>query len=109
MNLKFYYESLKEDAFAILPITFHLKGLDDPEYVKFKECYYTIQTENQMAKEKQHLTYPKNLWILKPGENTNKGRDIIVVENEDQIKAEIRSQQIVANRTFILQKYIERP
>lgn len=109
MNMKFYYESLKEDAFAILPITYHLKGLDDPEYTNFKECYYTIQTENSQAKDKKELTYPRNLWILKPGENTNKGRDIIVVENEDQIKSEIRSQQCVENRTFILQKYIERP
>ena len=112
MNLKYYYDSLKEDPFAILPITFHLKGLDDPEYKNFQESYADFSAQISCAKteaEKKNLTYPRNLWILKPGENTNKGRDIIVLENEEQVKAEVRSQSCVAGRTFILQKYIERP
>jgi hypothetical protein len=112
MNLKYYYDSLKEDPFAILPITFHLKGLADPEYKNFQESYADFAAQIICAKteaEKKNLTYPRNLWILKPGENTNKGRDIIVLENEEQVKAEVKTQSNVAGRTFILQKYIERP
>lgn len=112
MNLKNYYECLKEDPFAILPITFHLKGLDDPEYKNFKECFNSISQEIANAKtpeQKKDLKYHRNLWILKPGENTNKGRDIIVLENLDQINQNMGIQSSVENRTFILQKYIERP
>lgn len=41
--MKAYYDSVKENAFEHLPLTFHIKGLDDPEFKKFIE-YYNLRT-----------------------------------------------------------------
>lgn len=39
-NLKSYYESVGEDVFQVLPLTFHIKeGVSDPEFVRFQEFY----------------------------------------------------------------------
>ena len=62
--MKHYYEAIGEDPFNALPVTFHIKtGLDDPEWLKFQQYF-----ENN--KDKQ------NIWIIKPGENTNRGQGI---------------------------------
>jgi tubulin--tyrosine ligase len=63
-NMKSYYESIGEDPFDALPVTFHIKeGLDDPNYLVFKEYYETHKDAN-------------NIWITKPGECTNRGTGI---------------------------------
>lgn len=63
LNMRFYYESLGRDPFIALPITFHIKkGLDDPEYNKFKAFYDSFPAGCK-----------SNIWILKPGECTNRG------------------------------------
>jgi hypothetical protein len=42
INMKNYYESLNEDSFNYLPVTFHVKtGLTDPEFLRFKTYYDT--------------------------------------------------------------------
>ncbi len=51
----------------------------------------------------------KNIWIVKPGENTNRGVGISVQTKINEIKALVNSQSGNAQHTFILQKYIERP
>lgn len=51
----------------------------------------------------------RNMWILKPGENTNRGIGITVHTNVQEIKSIINSEAYNAQRTFILQKYIESP
>ena len=62
--MKHYYEAIGEDPFNALPVTFHIKeGLEDPEWIKFQQYYE--ENNNQ-----------KNIWILKPGENTNRGQGI---------------------------------
>jgi hypothetical protein len=51
----------------VLPLTFHIKtGLGDPEYADFKNTF------EEFAKN----TFFKNVWIVKPGENTNRGTGI---------------------------------
>lgn len=54
----------------------------------------------------------KNLWIIKPGENTNRGFGIIVARDLAHIK-ELISHQVTLNngnkRSYIVQKYIDRP
>jgi len=70
MNMKGYYEAIGEDPFIALPMTFHVKsGLHDPEFIKFKK-YYQEQAANN---RKDH-----NIWIIKPGECTNRGYGIQV-------------------------------
>jgi len=40
LNMKNYYEAQNKDPFYHLPVTFHVKqGVNDPEFVKFKEYY----------------------------------------------------------------------
>lgn len=88
----------------MLPLTFHLnKGVDDPQYTRFLNYYESIQQEK---KTKKHI---KNIWIVKPGENTNRGNGITVCYNLDDIKIRLKGRQRNSDgklRTFILQKYI---
>ena len=39
LNMRNYYEAVGEDISNSLPLTFHIKSLDDPEYSKFKDYY----------------------------------------------------------------------
>ena len=71
-----YYTSIKEDPFDYLPVTFHVKtGLDDPEFLRFK-AYQKELTEKQNAEEAEAdggKVKRDNIWIIKPGEGTNRG------------------------------------
>ena len=49
----------------------------------------------------------KDLWIIKPGENTNRGCGITVCRELAEIKKIISNTQI--KRSYIIQKYCERP
>jgi tubulin--tyrosine ligase len=43
----------------VFPVTFHIKtGTNDPEYYKLVQCIRDL---------------PKSVWIVKPGENSNRG------------------------------------
>lgn len=50
----------------------------------------------------------KNIWIVKPGENTNRGVGITVESDVSEIKSIVNSDG-GGQRTFILQRYIENP
>ena len=66
LNMRQYYEIQGLDVFSVLPVTFHIKNGDqDPEFVKFAE-YYQAEEEKRKGKF-------SNVWIIKPGENTNRG------------------------------------
>lgn len=70
-----YYSARGEQVFDYLPLTFHIKnGLEDDQYLHFLQHYYAIAKENKVGKGQ----YPHNAWIVKPGENTNRGNGIIV-------------------------------
>jgi hypothetical protein len=57
-----------------LPVTFHVKnGLDDPEFIRFKQNYDAAHGEKN------------NIWIIKPGENTNRGFGISVSKDYQEI------------------------
>ena len=46
-----YYESLGQDPFYNLPLTFHIKnGLADPEFATFKEHYYKLEADSKTRK-----------------------------------------------------------
>lgn len=51
----------------------------------------------------------KNIWICKPGENSNRGNGIAVVSNLDEIKFQIKNKNTTNNRSLIIQKYLEQP
>lgn len=87
--MKHYYEAIGEDPFNALPVTFHIKtGLDDPEWAKFQHYY-------ESNKDKQ------NIWIIKPGENTNRGQGIQVAKDFSEIKNIISESTRSNKRTCI--------
>jgi tubulin monoglycylase TTLL3/8 len=52
----------------------------------------------------------KELWIVKPGENTNRGCGITVCRELEQIKSIIVNHEVNGKRrSYIIQKYCERP
>jgi len=94
INLVNYYNAIGENPYLTLPLTFHIKqGLEDQEFIKFCEKF---QSEEG-----------KNTWIIKPGEYTNQGRKIQVVNTLDSIKKVVKAMK--KGRSFIIQKYIEQP
>lgn len=48
----------------------------------------------------------KSVWIVKPGENSNRGRGIEIFNNIKQIEEFISSQK---GSKFVIQKYIDNP
>ena len=67
---------------------------------------------------KRRYKVPRNVWIVKPGENTNRGNGINVSSNLSEIKSLVSNPGGAANsaaggevkeKTFIVQKYIDHP
>ncbi|OMJ78863.1 hypothetical protein SteCoe_21216 [Stentor coeruleus] len=106
MSLKTYHDACGKNIFDCHPITYHItNGEDDPEFIKFIEAY----NKQEKSKKKKKS---RNVWIIKPGENSNRGHGIQVCKNLNDIKAAIKENiDIRTNqpRTYILQKYIEKP
>lgn len=76
-NMRMYYDSIGKKVFDYLPLTFHIKeGLSDKEFLKFMEKFNELKTLNEDPEESK--TCRKNIWIVKPGENTNRGCGINV-------------------------------
>lgn len=99
-TMKAYYESTGQDIFGFMPLTFVVTDLDDPVYFEFLEKFMELE------ESKKHQTNISNLWILKPGENSNRGNGIQVVNTLEIIKHSIIP---TPGKTYILQKYIENP
>jgi tubulin monoglycylase TTLL3/8 len=100
--LSLYYSIISKDISQVVPLTFHVKkGKLDPEYLKFREAYL----ERKDDAEESSNTNNKNMWILKPGENTNRGEGIFVSKNLTVITERIGR----TTHTHIIQKYIEKP
>ncbi|CAD8121618.1 unnamed protein product [Paramecium sonneborni] len=114
-NMKHYYQIIKEDYNKLLPVTFHVqKGINDIEYQKFLE-YFNRRTDEikeiertRDRKDKKKL--PINLWIIKPGELTNRGNGITVCNDLNEINKIINEEiQEGRPRTYIVQQYIDNP
>jgi tubulin---tyrosine ligase len=101
MNISNYYRAMGHDPFEVaIPLTFHIKSPNDPEYKHFIEVY---QKEAKASNS-------SNIWIIKPGENSNRGVGIQVADQLGEIRSLIHSMSASnGNRTTIVQKYIERP
>jgi len=108
INLKNYYEALGQDPFLSLPVTFHVKrGINDPEFARFKAYYDAAESAaNDPEGEKGGS---KNIWIIKPGENTNCGKDITVAKEFEEIKELVTEATQTARHTCIVQRYVHNP
>ena len=72
------------DLFDYLPLTYHIKdGLSDTAFNKFEETFNNPQNHPDLIK---YAAMGKDLWIVKPGENTNRGCGINVCRELSEIK-----------------------
>lgn len=75
--MSIYYRKLGYDPFQVaIPVTFHIKNQSDPEFQSFIRYY------NNLAKNKH-----ANVWIIKPGENSNRGNGIECADTLSEIKS----------------------
>ena len=98
-NLYSYYTLLNINPYDTLPRTFHVQYNEDEEWKKFIDYFHSNQ-----EKESKHF---QNIWIVKPGENSNRGNRIIVTKSLDEIKQKVPKEK--GKSSIIIQKYIERP
>ena len=73
-----------------------------------KDDEYDSEEDIEDEEEFYGVHIPKNIWIMKPGENSNRGTGIFVCNTMKEILNEVNlmSKQ---GHTNIIQKYIERP
>lgn len=101
INMKKYYDKLNLDVFDYLPTTFHIKDLDDPQFQNFKD--YFLETNQKCVSDEEE----KNIWIIKPGENTNRGIGITVMDSIEDIESYIVDlAKDEKHHTCIVQKYL---
>ena len=93
INLREYYKNIQEDLFQSIPETYHILNSQDAELQRFITRF----------EENPNL----NIWIIKPGENSNRGNGIIITDKLKVIISYIS--EFESNHTFIIQKYIENP
>ncbi|OMJ66932.1 hypothetical protein SteCoe_36053 [Stentor coeruleus] len=105
-SLKNYCQALNLDLLDFVPLTFHITlGEKDPEFAKFVEAF-----NNNFDNEKKKKS--NNVWIVKPGENSNRGQGITVSSSIEEIRIIVNDTSPTKNnqnRTYIIQKYIEKP
>ena len=70
-NLKKYYESEGLDPFTAIPVTFHVQGVRDKEFLRFKEYYFqqerSFENETENTDNTTESEIHANYWIVKPG------------------------------------------
>lgn len=95
-NLKHFYEIKGVNPWNSLPLTFHIKkGINDPQYNKFMKQYKKIKSELDKAQKnsspKKKLS--RNVWIVKPGELSNRGNGITVIDEIYELNTIIKSRE----------------
>ena len=88
INMRNYYTYCceNEDVFNTLPLTFHVKtGTQDQLFAKFKTYF---EQQKQLCSEDKDR---KNIWIIKPGENSITGKGITVEEELNKITQIVES------------------
>eukprot|EP00347_Sterkiella_histriomuscorum_P018082 403346857 len=101
-NIANYYKSKGLDPFEIaIPLSFHIRSLDQQKDEEYKRFLFEFQKLKQQGQQ--------NVWIIKPGENTNRGCGIQVSNSLSEIQSLLSELKIKSQRTFIVQKYIEKP
>ena len=96
--MKRYYEAVNDDVFNHLPLTFHVTNTNCREFKDFVLAYQLGSINNT-----------QNNWIVKPGENSNRGNGISLTNDMNTIMALTTSDKSPGFHTFIIQKYIEKP
>lgn len=94
--LHYYRDYLKTDPFDVIPMTYNVRGPEDPEFKRFW---------------REHGHDAKKVWIIKPGENSNRGNGIKLAQTS-RVAEMVRKKEKHANgqtKTYIIQSYINKP
>ena len=75
LNINKYLNRKNENVLNYIPMTFLIEGLYDEQFTKFQNFFEKIEQDklcinDLVNKEKQKS---RNVWIIKPGENSNRG------------------------------------
>lgn len=73
-----------------------------------EDSHEDSEEEREVEAIKLKFRTPLNTWIVKPGENTNRGNGISVVKDIRDVNSLINS-RYREERTYIIQKYIDYP
>jgi len=110
-NMKTLCEWKSEDVFDYLPHTFHIKdGVLDKEFARFEKYFRELQLS--LSADDGSEAKVNNTWIVKPGENTNRGSGIQYCVEFAQIKEIVSKCVYLPNgktRSYIIQKYLDKP
>ena len=89
-NLKKYCELVNLNVFDYMPVTFHIKNSMnihiDASYIEFARFYKNRQQGKRLKPEMLQDKSLKNIYIIKPGEETNRGRGICLESELEQIQ-----------------------
>ncbi len=113
-----------KECLEYMPTTFVIKNVSDMAVLKFRRIFdaivadnknavelteLQIETEKDVSQQKMEelsgMSAKNNMWILKPGENSNRGRGITVATDWKTIIEFVRDSDV----PIIVQKYIENP
>ncbi len=75
--MKAFYERQNKNVFDYLPVTFHVKRYGDEAWIDFSNYYFQDQSLHNGE---------KRLWIVKPGENSNRGNGITIYSDYNKIR-----------------------
>ena len=105
-NMQSFYLGEKKDPFLFVPLSFHV--VNGSKDTAFKKIVKAFQDFEERMKGDELLN---NLWIVKPGEATNRGIGIKVCGTIEEIALVIDEVKVKNNvkRTYIVQKYLYRP
>ncbi|CDW91004.1 tubulin-tyrosine ligase family protein [Stylonychia lemnae] len=100
-TMKQFYKSQDRDYRKIMPWTFKIELyekniLQNKQFIKFKKSFLDQESQNPQ----------NNLWILKPGENSNRGKGIVIMKDLKDILTFIEEQR---GQKVVIQKYIQNP
>jgi hypothetical protein len=95
-NIVRYYRHRDLDPFEVaIPLTFHIRrvGSSDSDYLAFIKVFNDLKMRHE----------GQNVWIIKPGEDTNRGSGIQVSNNLNEILGILKAQLAgKTNRTMIV-------
>ena len=105
-NLKKYYEAVDDNPFDYIPLTFHIQQEGDKEWQNFERTFRSRLEECGKKSLEKKRKKEKNLWIVKPGENSNQGCGIQVFDSLEEIREMMRYRETTKARSLIIQKYL---
>ena len=91
-NLSLYHEYRGEDVYSIIPLTYFVEECGSAKFQQFEQA--AGRSRNAV-------------WIVKPGENSNRGNGIFVSRSAEEIRRRLSRRKHA--HTYIIQKYLTSP